>query len=325
MFVLLTGAFGNIGESTLRALLAQNCRVRCFDLQTKRTEEMATQLKRYGEFETLWGDIRDSSVLKNAVKDIECIIHLAALIPPPSEVNPAFTKEINIGGTINLIKAAEAQPMKPKFILASSISIFGPTMHLPPPRKATDPLNPTDTYTTTKVECEKALRASTLPWTILRFTAVPPLRIEGEVDKMLFEIPLDQRVEFVHTRDVGIACANAVSADTTKKILLIGGGKSNQMLQRDFIGKMLEAMGVGMLPESAFRVAKKPDEWYYTDWLDTEESQRLLHYQSRTYEQYVEELKKAIGFKRHLARLFRGSAQKRILNESPYYSQPKTS
>ncbi|MHA2427058.1 MAG: NAD-dependent epimerase/dehydratase family protein, partial [Candidatus Hermodarchaeia archaeon] len=286
MFVLLTGAFGNIGESTLLALLERKHRVRCFDLPTKHNEKNAKHLQKYGEFETVWGDVRDVAITRNIVEDVECIIHLAALIPPPSEVDPQFTHSVNVGGTLRLIEAAETMPTKPKFIFASSISIFGPTMHLPPPRKATDPPNPTDIYTTTKVECETAIRESALPWTILRLAAVPPLRISGEIDKMLFEIPLQQRVEFVHTRDVGTAFANAVTAETTKKILLIGGGKANQMLQGEFMANILNAMGLGMLPETAFRVATKPEEWYYTDWLDTTESQQLLQYQHHNYDQY---------------------------------------
>ncbi len=323
MFVLLTGAFGNIGESTLLALLEQNHQIRCFDLHTKQNEKLAKHLHKYGEFETVWGDVRDIDTTRNIVEEVECIIHLAALIPPKSEVDPEFTHTVNVGGTLRLIEAAEALPVKPKFIFASSISIFGPTMHLPPPRKADDPLHPTDVYTTTKVECETALRASALPWTIFRLAAVPSLRISGEVDKMLFEIPLKQRIEFVHTRDVGTAFANAVTAETPKKVLLIGGGKSNQLLQHEFMANILNAMGLGMLPESAFRVATKPEEWYYTDWLDTTESQRLLQYQHYTYDQYIEELKRAVGFKRHLARIFRSSAQKRLLAQSPYYQKPK--
>ncbi len=322
MFVLLTGAFGNIGESTLLALLERNHQIRCFDLHTKQNEKCAKRLHRVGEFEIIWGDIRDIDTTRKIVEDVECIIHLAALIPPKSEVDPDFTNTVNVGGTLRLIEAAEALPVKPKFIFASSISVFGPTMHLPPPRKADDPLNPTDVYTTTKVKCETALRTSALPWTIFRLAAVPSLRIGSEADETLFEIPLEQRIEFVHTRDVGTAFANAIAAETTKKILLIGGGKSSQMLQRGFIAKILNAMGVGMLPESAFRVATEPEEWFYTDWLDTTESQRLLQYQNHTYDQYIEELKRAVGFKRHLARIFRGSAQKRLLAQSPYYKEP---
>ncbi len=323
MLVLLTGAFGNIGESTLLALLEQNHQIRCFDLHTTQNEKTAKSLQKYGDFETVWGDVRDVDTTRNIVEDIECIIHLAAILPPKSEVDADFTNAVNVGGTLRLIEAAEALPVKPKFIYASSISVFGPTMHLPPPRKADDPLNPTDIYTATKVKCETALRASALPWTILRLVAVPALRISGELDPILFEIPLDQRIEFVHTRDVGTAFTNAVTAKTPSKILLIGGGKSNQMLQREFITKILNAMGPGMLPESAFRIARKSEEWYYTDWVDTNESQQLLQYQNHTYDQYIDDLQRTIGFKRYLARLFRSLAQKRLLAQSPYYQEPK--
>ena len=243
MLVLLTGAFGNIGESTLLALLEQNHQIRCFDLHTNQTEKIAKRLQKYGDFETVWGDVRDADTIRNIVDQVECIIHLAALIPPKSEIDAEFTNAVNVGGTLQLIEAAEALPVKPKFIFASSISVFGPTMHRPPPRTADDPLHPTDIYTTTKDKCETAIRASALPWTILRLVAAPSLRISGEIDKMLFEIPLDQRIEFVHTRDVGTAFANAVTAKTVNKVLLIGGGKSNQMLQREFITKILTAMG----------------------------------------------------------------------------------
>ena len=323
MLVLLTGAFGNVGESTLLALFEQNHRIRCFDLHTPQNENTAKHLQKQGDFETVWGDVRDVDTTKNIVEGVECIIHLAAILPPASERDPKFTHSVNVAGTLRLIEAAEALPKKPKFIYASSVSVFGPTMHLRPPRKADDPLKPTDTYTTTKVKCENALRISALPWTILRLVAVPGLRISGDVDPMLFEIPLDQRIEFVHTRDVGTAFTNAVTAKTSNKVLLIGGGKPNQMLQREFIAKILNAMGVGMLPESAFRVATQPDDWYYTDWVDTTESQRLLHYQHHTYDQYLDDLKRTIGFKRHLARLFGGVAKKRLLAQSPYYQQPK--
>ncbi|MHA2427877.1 MAG: NAD-dependent epimerase/dehydratase family protein [Candidatus Hermodarchaeia archaeon] len=71
MFVLLTGAFGNIGESTLIPLLAQNHRVRCFDLHTKQNQKLTKKLHRQGEFETVWGDVRNSDTVRNIVEDVE--------------------------------------------------------------------------------------------------------------------------------------------------------------------------------------------------------------------------------------------------------------
>jgi nucleoside-diphosphate-sugar epimerase len=278
-----------------------------------------------GDFEIFWGDILDSSRVREAVEDIDCIIHLAAIIPPLSEIRPELAKSVNIDGTNNLIKAAEENENRPKYIQASSVSLFGPTMHLKPPRTIDDPLVATDTYTHTKLECEKMVRESTLPWTILRFAATPPLEIsaDADIDPSIFEMPLDQRVEFVHTRDVGQACANAVEAETIGKIFLIGGGTANQMIEKEFLTKIFEGMGMGMLPDSAFKVAVKPDEYFYTDWLDTTESQEILQYQSRSFAEYIEEMKSQLGIKRHLAKIFRGQAIKRVLKASPYYEEPE--
>ncbi|TFG29719.1 NAD(P)-dependent oxidoreductase [Candidatus Thorarchaeota archaeon] len=321
MIVLVTGAFGNIGESTLLALFDKEHKIRCFDLQTDANGKTAQQLKKRGDFEIVWGNILDKDLVKSSVHDVDCIIHLAAIIPPLSEDNPELARAVNIEGTHNIITAAEGLDIKPKFIFAGSVSTFGPTMHLDPPRTVGDPLVATDVYTETKIACEKIVKESRLPWTILRFTAAPPMKLKSDIDQMIFEIPLDQRIEFGHSMDVGQACANAVDADTVGKTLLIGGGKSAQMLQREFISKIMESMGIGMLPESAFRVAKKPEEYFYTDWLDTEESQQLLQYQKRTFDDYIEELKAQLGVKRYLAKLFKGQARKRILEISPYYEE----
>ena len=252
MRVLLTGAFGNIGESTLLALFEKDYDIRCFDLLNERNEKTAKKLGKKGKFEIIWGDILDLPLVESLVDDVDCIIHLAAIIPPLSESKPELAKSVNIEGTRNIIQAAENMDKNPKVILASSISTFGPKMHLPPPRKADEPLNPTDVYTGTKVECEKMIKESTVPWTILRFAAAPPAELGGaEIDSIIFEIPLDQRIEFVHSRDVGLACANAVEAETIGKTLLIGAGPSGQMLQREFVSRIFEGMGIGMLPDSA--------------------------------------------------------------------------
>lgn len=320
MHVLLTGAFGNIGESTLLALLEKGHSVRCFDLKNESNGKMVKRLRKFGAFEVIWGDILDSESLRKAAEGIEAIIHLAGIIPPLSEKKPDLARSVNIDGTRNIIQAAEGINHKPKLIFASSVSIYGPTMHREPPLTSKDPINPTDVYTQTKAKCEELVHSSSLPWTILRFAAAPPIEINGDIE-MIFEMPLDQRIEFVHTRDVGEACANAVAADAIGKTLLIGGGKRAQMLQRDFISRILETMGLDLPPERAFRQPKSDDEWFYTDWLDTDESQRLLQFQNHNFEDYLEEVKKAIGFKRHLAKLFSKQAMKQILQASPYYKE----
>ena len=222
---------------------------------------------------------------------------------------------------MNVIIAAENQSPKPLLVFASSVSVFGPMMHVPPPRRADEPIRATDVYTGTKVNCEQAIKSSSLLWAILRIGASPIRGMITDLASIMFESPPDQRVEFVHSRDVGVAFANTLTADVAGKILLIGGGKDAQMLARDFFGRVMEAMGLDPLPDSAFKAPTSPEEYYYTDWLDTEESQNLLQYQSRVYEDYLKELQDSIGARRHLFRLVKGQAAKRILADSPYYEE----
>jgi len=321
MKVLVTGAFGNIGESTIIALLERKHEVVCFDLPSKRNEKVRKRISKQGEFETIWGDITNQNTLLEIVKGNDCIIHLAAIIPPPSEKQPELTHKVNVEGTRNIINAALKMEKRPKFIFTSSITTHGPRMHKPPPRKANEELNPTDNYTHSKVEAEALVKRSGLPWTILRLAASPPIEVRLKIDPYVFDIPLDQRIEYVHTKDVGVAIANCVTAETKNKFLLIGGGKKCQMLNREFMTKYLEAIGVGMLPDSAFKVPQNDNDWYYTDWMDTSESQELLKYQTLRFEDYLEEFKKKLGIMGKLAKLFRSYAQKLLLKNSPYYKK----
>ncbi|MFX1590176.1 MAG: NAD-dependent epimerase/dehydratase family protein [Promethearchaeota archaeon] len=322
MKVLLTGAFGNVGLSTLTELIKLNYYVRAFDLKTKKNQRIVNKYKNI--IDVFWGDLRNFNEVLRAVKDIDVIIHLATIIPPLSEQNPKLAYEINVKGTNKLIKAANSLESKPKFIFTSSISVFGPQMNNPPPRTSDDPVIPTDNYTEHKIKCEELIKNSGLPWTILRLAAVMPFNFDMKLASMLFEIPLDQRIEIISIQDVGKAIANAVKANTLGKILLIGGGEDCKLYQKEFVKGIFGTLGIGMIPETSFRIPKKNNEWFYTDWLDTEESQKLLNYQTTTFNDYLITLKNKFGFKRHLLRSLSPIIKHYLVKTSPYYESQKS-
>jgi UDP-glucose 4-epimerase len=318
MRVLLTGAFGNVGSSTLRELLAQGHTVRCFDIPSKANQRAARRLR--GRAEVVWGDLRRPEDVARAVADQEVVIHLAFIIPKLSATGvgvddrPDWAREINVGGTQNLLEAMKAQPKPPKIIFASSVHVYGRTQDKPPCRTADDPLEATDDYSQHKILCEQMVRNSGLEWAIFRFGVVFPLALK--LDPAMFDVPLDTRLEFVHTRDVGLALANAVSCpDIWGRVLLIGGGERCRFYYRDVVRFLLEKMGVGMLPERAF--GKTP---FCIDWLDTRESQKLLRYQHRSLEDYAREMAALMGPKRYLLRMFRPLVRRMLLKRSPYFS-----
>ena len=317
MNVLLTGAFGNIGMSALEALLDRWHHVRCFDVPTEANRARAA---RFGDkIEVLWGDLRKAEDVNAAVVGQDVVAHLAFIIPKlsvtgaGSEEQPDLAWDVNVGGTHRLIEAIRAQPRPPKLLFSSSYHVFGVTQHLPPPRTVNDPVDPIEHYSRHKVACEWMVKASNLQWTILRFSATLPVALT--LDPYMFTIPLDNRMEFTHTRDVGVAVANAVTAEAVwGKTLLIGGGPRCQLLYGEIVSKVLEAVGVGMLPERAFGGGYFP-----TDWVDSTESQRILQYQQRTFDDYIADLKALLGARRHLVRLGRPFVRSWLLRKSPFW------
>ena len=283
MKILLTGAFGNIGFSTLQELLKQGHTVRSFDLRNKLTEKKARQVA--GKTEIIWGDIRDAQQVASLVVDQDIIIHLAAILPPEVDERLEEAAAVNVEGTRSLLEAAKQQPQPPKFLFSSSLDVFGFTQDQPPPRKVTDPVVATDAYTTHKLQDEAMITTSGLVWSIYRFSDVPPLAAR-KPHPIMYRIPLDTRFDMLHTTDAGLAIANGLAHDEIwGRVWLIGGGPRCQVYYRDYLGRMMDAMGIGKLPEAAFG-----HDPYCTDWLDSEESEQLLHYQRHSFDEIVDEL-----------------------------------
>ncbi len=316
MKVLLTGAFGNLGTTTLNNLLEQGHEVRCFDLQTKANRKSATKYE--NRIETIWGDVRSPDDLALAVHDRDVVIHLAFIIDMlRSDEQPEWAWEINVGGTKNLLNAMKGRSEPHKFIFASSISVFGHTQHLTPPRTASDPVLPTSIYAKHKAECEKLVKESGLDWSILRIAFAPP-EASSSFDPVLFQLEPSSRLEFVHPRDVGLAVANAVSlTDIWGKTLLVGGGSGCQLYYRDFIRQLMDAFGIRPLPDNAF--ASPPSS--PMDWVDSSESQRLLNYQKHSFEDYLRGIPASMGPTRYLVRLLGPLIRRSILNQSPFLKQ----
>jgi nucleoside-diphosphate-sugar epimerase len=313
--VLVTGAFGNVGESAVVELLERGDRVRAFDLRTRATEKAARRYR--GRIELAWGDVRNRADLARAVADVDAVVHTAFVIPPSSESRPAWAREINVGGTRNLIAAMRERPQPARLVYTSSVSVFGPRgPEDAPPVSVDHPVKASDTYTGHKLETEEMVRESALDWIILRLGAVMALELPRGFDSLAFEIPVEQRMEAVHTRDVGLALANAVDCDeAVGRTLLIGGGERCRMSAGEMRAGFAGLLGLPTLPDSAF--SRRP---FYTDFMDTAEAQRMLRFQRHAFVDCLEDLGRRISPPRRLLlRLFGGFLVRRQLARSPYH------
>ena len=117
-------------------------------------------------------------------------------------------------------------------------------MDKPPPRHIDDPMVATNGYTAHKIECEAMIRESGLRWCIFRLADVPILGIR-DPHPIMFEIGLENRIEALHADDAGLAIANALETPAVwGRVLFVGGGASCQLTYREYLTRMLAAMGI---------------------------------------------------------------------------------
>jgi UDP-glucose 4-epimerase len=308
--ILVTGGFGNIGSHTLPELLRRGHQVRVLSRLTTAARKLAGQLA----VETVWGDITNPDVVARATGGVDTVIHLAALIPPEADERPDEARATNVDGTANVIAACSSHPDPPRLLFTSTFDVHGHTLAKPPPRHVDDPLVATNPYTDHKIQCEAMVRASGLDWCILRLADVPILG-PRDPHPIMFSIGLDNRIEALHADDAGLALANALAtAEVWGRVLFVGGGPSCQLTYREYLTRMLGAMGVDPLPDEAFSTAE-----YATDWVDTEQSQALLRYQRHTFDDITAAVAASMPWRRRLATAAGPLARAAILRLSPYY------
>ena len=314
MKVLLTGGAGNIGSHTLPQLVAHGHTVRSFERSTTASRRTARHLP--PGVEVVWGDITDAAAVLRATAGVDAVVHLAALIPPAADDEPGRARAVNVEGTANVLAACRAQPTPPRLLFSSTFDVHGYTLDKPPPRHVDDPLVATNPYTEHKIKCEELVRESGLTWCVFRFADVPVLGVR-DPHPIMFEIGLDNRIEALHADDAGLAIVNAVETpEVWGRILFVGGGSSCQLTYREYLTRLMAAMGIKALPDDAFSTAV-----YATDWIDTAESEALLHYQRHDFADIAEAIAASLGWKRRLVPLVGPLARGAILRLSPYHGR----
>jgi nucleoside-diphosphate-sugar epimerase len=120
---LVTGGAGFIGSNIVEELVRLGHSVRVLDnFSTGKRENIAPFLK---QIELIEGDIRDEEICRLAVKDIDYVLHQAALASVPRSLkDPVITSEVNIMGTVKLLTAAAKAGVR-RFVYAASSSAYG--------------------------------------------------------------------------------------------------------------------------------------------------------------------------------------------------------
>jgi NAD dependent epimerase/dehydratase len=132
--VLVTGAAGFIGSHLVERLLAEGAKVRAFVRYNSRNhwghlEDLLPHQR--NDVEVISGDLRDPGRVDSAVKGMDVVFHLGALIAIPySYVAPQDVAMTNVMGTLNVLEAARRHGTS-RVVHTSTSEVYGTAQYVP--------------------------------------------------------------------------------------------------------------------------------------------------------------------------------------------------
>lgn len=173
MKALVTGADGFIGSHLVESLLEQGYKVKAFTFYNSFNSWgwLDTLPKdKLNQIEIFSGDIRDPNGVYEAMKEVDQVFHLAALIAIPfSYHSPDSYVDTNIKGTLNVLQAARKLETS-RILITSTSEVYGTAKYVP-----IDELHPfqgQSPYSATKIGADRLAesfyRSFNLPISIVR-------------------------------------------------------------------------------------------------------------------------------------------------------------
>jgi nucleoside-diphosphate-sugar epimerase len=245
--VLVVGGAGYIGSLLVEKLLGLGYRVRVLDALFYGSEPLLP-VRNHPAFQLMVGDCRNMQDVVRAVRGVDAIVDLAAIVGDPAcDQAQEAALEINYGATRMLIEVAKGHGIE-RFLFASSCSVYGANDHEVDERSE---LNPISLYARTKVDSERALLSAGSDGfhpTILRFATIFGLgyrpRFDLLVNLLSAKANQDGKITvyngqqwrpFLHVRDVVEAIVKVLEAPVqlvSREIFNVGDSHLNLTLQQ---------------------------------------------------------------------------------------------
>ena len=153
---LVAGGAGFIGSHIADRLIDEDVEVTVLDNLFAGHMENLENCNGSRNFRFVRGDVRDFTVVKRLLKDVDAVFNDAAVVSVPRSLEePLLANEVNVGGALNILKASVDSGVK-RFVQASSASVYGDTEKLPVDE--TLPVNPVSPYAVAELAAENYAR-----------------------------------------------------------------------------------------------------------------------------------------------------------------------
>jgi UDP-glucose 4-epimerase len=291
--ILVTGGAGFIGSHVVDRLVLEGYEVRVLDdLSTGKLDNIQRNLSS-GKVELVKGDIRDASAVKQSLDGVNFVIHMAALVSVPLSVeNPDLTFDINLLGTLNLLRSSIKEKVD-RFVFVSSCAVCGDPESLPVTEQTrTNPISP---YAESKLIGERYSlgfsERQLLNSVVLRFFNVYGPRqgmndysgvITRFIERCKQKLPLtiygdgSQTRDFVNVKDVAEAVlASMKSSKAAGEVFNIGSGKHTSI--NELAKTIMELAGVNS--EISYEKSRSGD--IKDSYADISKAKMLLGYEPK--------------------------------------------
>ena len=306
--VFISGVTGVMGGAGLKHLLKYKDSLELVTI-VRDSQNNRKKMEQYKDsIHILWGDLTHYDDVKAALKGVDYILHVAALVSPEADDEPELAWKINVGSIKNILKAIdELNLQEVKLVYIGSIAETG--SRLPPIHwgRVGDPIKPSvfDNYAVTKIAAERLVIESGLKyWVSLRQTGILYSGLLSMRDRIMFHQPLNNVLEWITDEDSGRMLANICIKELPNKfwknIYNVGGGQSCRANNYQFTSMMLETLGVKDIKkifEPNWFASKNFHGQYY---LDSHILNDYLDFRKESLEDFGKRLKMEVKFPTNL-------------------------
>tara|TARA_B100000949_G_scaffold109288_1_gene96880 strand:- start:622 stop:1635 length:1014 start_codon:yes stop_codon:yes gene_type:complete len=239
--ILVTGGAGYIGSVLARKLVLSKYNVKILDSLIF-GQDGISELVSNNSVNLFVGDIRNKEIIPDILKEVDCVIHLAAIVGDPlcSKI-PMATKQINELATKHIIDSCKKSGVR-RFIFASTCSNYGSSLGTV---NEDTPLESLSLYSETKIKSESYIldsKEENFEPCVLRFATAygisPRMRFDLLVQEFIRDALIDKKISIfgpnhwrplVHVDDIASACITAIenSSNISGEVYNVGDNEQN--------------------------------------------------------------------------------------------------
>ena len=291
---LVTGGAGFIGSHLVDRLMKEGYEVVVLDdFSGGKVENIQHHLDDQS-FHLVKGDVRNLEDVRKAVRDVDAVFHLAAIVNVPLSIeDPLLVNDVNVRGTLNLLEASLKENIE-RFIYFSSCAVYGEASYLPINEE--HPIMPLSPYGISKFTAEYHCRIfhkiHGLEAICLRFFNVyGPRQSEGPYSGVITrfisrlrqgETPIiygdgEQTRDFIHVKDAVEANMLVLqSPRCSGEVINIGTGKPTTI--NNLANILIEFSGRASI-KPVYKAHRKGD--IRNSYADISKAEKMLEYKPR--------------------------------------------